>query len=214
MSYPTKYSVIKDGWGSRPNFQHSYGLKMTPDDIDEGNVILDQLVRNAIDEWEEEQRRNGAYDDDSEDNDHHSGSPQAGPDYSPESAIYEQVSSRGYYEEPSADTQYHEDAVAENDGQYYEDSAAGTQYYEYEHAAPQYDAEEVYEGQSYHEYSANDYAESSYEGASYDRDDGADYYEGSYGDDDGGYDDASYDDGGYASAGSYGGDDDSDDSDY
>lgn len=54
---PTKYSIIKEGWGDRPNFQYSYGLKMGPDDIEEGNAILEQLLANAIEDWEEEQRR-------------------------------------------------------------------------------------------------------------------------------------------------------------
>lgn len=37
-------------------FQRSYGLTMEPDDLEEGDRILDQLLRNAIEEWEEEQR--------------------------------------------------------------------------------------------------------------------------------------------------------------
>ncbi|ROT37170.1 hypothetical protein SODALDRAFT_360855 [Sodiomyces alkalinus F11] len=40
----TKYSFIKNNWGSRPNFQASFGLKMTPEDIEEGNAILDAFM--------------------------------------------------------------------------------------------------------------------------------------------------------------------------
>ncbi|KZV91721.1 hypothetical protein EXIGLDRAFT_719112 [Exidia glandulosa HHB12029] len=54
---PTKYSVIKDGWGSRPNFQYSYGLKMTPEDLEEGEEILNQLLKNAIADWEDERKQ-------------------------------------------------------------------------------------------------------------------------------------------------------------
>ena len=32
--------IVKAGWGSRSNFQASYGLKMTPDDLEEGKAIL------------------------------------------------------------------------------------------------------------------------------------------------------------------------------
>jgi len=32
-------STIKDGWGSRSNFQASYGLKMDPEGFAEGNAI-------------------------------------------------------------------------------------------------------------------------------------------------------------------------------
>ncbi|KAJ3753970.1 hypothetical protein F5878DRAFT_247761 [Lentinula raphanica] len=54
----SKNQVIKEGWGSRPNFQHSHGLKMSehvptaslvpvvaPEDIEEGNLILDAYMR-------------------------------------------------------------------------------------------------------------------------------------------------------------------------
>lgn len=39
----TNYGTVKDGWDSRPNFQASYGLGMTPEDIEEGNAILDKM---------------------------------------------------------------------------------------------------------------------------------------------------------------------------
>ncbi|EJD37889.1 hypothetical protein AURDEDRAFT_173030 [Auricularia subglabra TFB-10046 SS5] len=53
---PTKSSIIKSGWGNRLMFQASYGLRMDPDDIEEGNLILEELLKSAIEEWEEEQR--------------------------------------------------------------------------------------------------------------------------------------------------------------
>ncbi|KIL87637.1 hypothetical protein FAVG1_09346 [Fusarium avenaceum] len=40
----TRYRVVKDGWGSRPIFQSSYGLGMDPDSIEEGNAILDAFI--------------------------------------------------------------------------------------------------------------------------------------------------------------------------
>ncbi|KAF4979961.1 hypothetical protein FDECE_17967 [Fusarium decemcellulare] len=43
---PTRYSVVRDGWGSRPQFQASYGLRMDPDGIEEGNAILDAMIQN------------------------------------------------------------------------------------------------------------------------------------------------------------------------
>ncbi|KAM5349363.1 hypothetical protein ACJ41O_005868 [Fusarium nematophilum] len=42
----TRYSIVKKGWGSRPNLQASYGLTMDPDDIAEGNAILDAFIEN------------------------------------------------------------------------------------------------------------------------------------------------------------------------
>ncbi|KAJ4386397.1 hypothetical protein N0V93_009292 [Gnomoniopsis smithogilvyi] len=39
----SNYGMVKDGWGSRPNFQASYGLGMTPEGIEEGNAILDKM---------------------------------------------------------------------------------------------------------------------------------------------------------------------------
>ena len=76
----TRYQIIKENWGSRPKFQNSYGLKMSeslsricvvnrpisrvfffpaPDDIEEGNLILDEMVRHEREEWEERQRAAG-----------------------------------------------------------------------------------------------------------------------------------------------------------
>ncbi|CAF9905595.1 MAG: hypothetical protein GOMPHAMPRED_003278 [Gomphillus americanus] len=39
----SKYEFLKP-WGGRENFQASYGLKMTPDDIDEGNAIIEAMM--------------------------------------------------------------------------------------------------------------------------------------------------------------------------
>ncbi|KAJ3772630.1 hypothetical protein FB446DRAFT_41835 [Lentinula raphanica] len=50
---PSRYQVAKQGWGSQPNFQHSHGLKMTPDDIEEGNHILDEYARHDNDDYSE-----------------------------------------------------------------------------------------------------------------------------------------------------------------
>jgi hypothetical protein len=41
----SKYKIIKDGWGNRPNFQASHGLGMTPEDLEEGEAILDELQK-------------------------------------------------------------------------------------------------------------------------------------------------------------------------
>ncbi|PGH10792.1 hypothetical protein AJ79_05265 [Helicocarpus griseus UAMH5409] len=37
----SNYQFVKQGWGSRPNFQYSFGLKMDPDGIEEGNAIIE-----------------------------------------------------------------------------------------------------------------------------------------------------------------------------
>ncbi|KIV92062.1 hypothetical protein PV10_06534 [Exophiala mesophila] len=34
------YKIVKDGWGSRTNFQYSHGLKMDPEGLEEGKAIL------------------------------------------------------------------------------------------------------------------------------------------------------------------------------
>ncbi|KIK60791.1 hypothetical protein GYMLUDRAFT_595796 [Collybiopsis luxurians FD-317 M1] len=47
MPRPSYYRIVKDGgWTNRPHFQYSHGLKMTPDDIEEGNLILDEYARH------------------------------------------------------------------------------------------------------------------------------------------------------------------------
>lgn len=35
--------MVKEGWGSRSNFQASYGLDMTPEGLEEGNAILEKF---------------------------------------------------------------------------------------------------------------------------------------------------------------------------
>ncbi|KAI5800384.1 hypothetical protein DFH27DRAFT_624003 [Peziza echinospora] len=57
MPKRTRYSIIKS-YGGRPNFQASFGLKMTPEDIEEGNTILDALLENDDDEEQEERQSN------------------------------------------------------------------------------------------------------------------------------------------------------------
>lgn len=47
MTKKSKYQFIKEGWGNRINFQASYGLNMTPDDIEEGNAILEALMNGS-----------------------------------------------------------------------------------------------------------------------------------------------------------------------
>ncbi|KAK7001005.1 hypothetical protein R3P38DRAFT_3051724 [Favolaschia claudopus] len=51
----TRSQIIK-GFGGRPNFQYSYGLKMEPDEIEEGNAILDMLEQQEKADWEEQQQ--------------------------------------------------------------------------------------------------------------------------------------------------------------
>jgi len=41
----SKGRIIREGWGSRANFQASYGLKMTPEDLKEGDAILEAVQR-------------------------------------------------------------------------------------------------------------------------------------------------------------------------
>ncbi|KUI60897.1 hypothetical protein VP1G_08092 [Cytospora mali] len=42
----SNYKMTKEGWGDRVSFQHSMGLNMTPNDIHEGNEILDAFRRS------------------------------------------------------------------------------------------------------------------------------------------------------------------------
>ncbi|KAF2181205.1 hypothetical protein K469DRAFT_589671 [Zopfia rhizophila CBS 207.26] len=44
-----KKNIIEKGWGNRANFQASYGLKMTPDDLEEGDAILEAMQRQDRD---------------------------------------------------------------------------------------------------------------------------------------------------------------------
>ncbi|CAG9956801.1 unnamed protein product [Clonostachys rosea f. rosea IK726] len=57
----THYRVVKEGWGDRPTFQASHGLKseaqpdlhhlLDPSGIEEGNLILDGYVQAGKDAW-------------------------------------------------------------------------------------------------------------------------------------------------------------------
>ncbi|EEQ92472.2 uncharacterized protein BDCG_07592 [Blastomyces dermatitidis ER-3] len=42
----SKARIVKDGWGSRANFQASFGLCMGPDSLEEGNRILDAFQKH------------------------------------------------------------------------------------------------------------------------------------------------------------------------
>ncbi|KAI5844733.1 hypothetical protein BZA05DRAFT_342795 [Tricharina praecox] len=42
----SRSKMVKDCWGSRLIFQASYGLRMTPSDIEEGNRILDAMMED------------------------------------------------------------------------------------------------------------------------------------------------------------------------
>lgn len=48
------YQLVKDGWGSRTNFQASYLLGMDPDGLDEGSTILEALEEGERELWEAE----------------------------------------------------------------------------------------------------------------------------------------------------------------
>ncbi|RPA93183.1 hypothetical protein L873DRAFT_1816425 [Choiromyces venosus 120613-1] len=53
----SKYKIVKDGWGTRVNFQTCYGLGMTSEDLEEGDHILAQMQRvDAIREQQYAQR--------------------------------------------------------------------------------------------------------------------------------------------------------------
>ncbi|KAJ7368434.1 hypothetical protein B0H14DRAFT_3421404 [Mycena olivaceomarginata] len=51
----TRSQIIKS-YGGRPNFQYSFGLKMDPDSIEEGNAILDAFEQQDREDWEAEQK--------------------------------------------------------------------------------------------------------------------------------------------------------------
>jgi len=52
----SRYAFVKEGWGSRKNFQASYGLSMEPEDMKAGGEILDEICRNDL---ESEGQRSG-----------------------------------------------------------------------------------------------------------------------------------------------------------
>ena len=39
----SRYRIVKDGWGNRSKFQASHGLGMTPEDLAEGDKIVDAM---------------------------------------------------------------------------------------------------------------------------------------------------------------------------
>lgn len=43
---PGRDKIVRDGWGSHTNFQASYGLRTTPEGLEEGNRILDAMMEN------------------------------------------------------------------------------------------------------------------------------------------------------------------------
>lgn len=43
---PTKYRFVKDNWGDRKMFQYSHGLRMEPDDFEEGQIILEGYIES------------------------------------------------------------------------------------------------------------------------------------------------------------------------
>ncbi|KAJ7929909.1 hypothetical protein B0H13DRAFT_1962449 [Mycena leptocephala] len=53
---PTTRNQIIKSYGGRVNFQHSFGLKMEPGDIEEGNAILDAFEQQGREDWEAEQK--------------------------------------------------------------------------------------------------------------------------------------------------------------
>jgi len=53
----SKYKIVKDNWGSRTNFQAAYGLGMTPDDLKEGDNILEAFQRNDASRSQEDDER-------------------------------------------------------------------------------------------------------------------------------------------------------------
>ncbi|KAG7096000.1 hypothetical protein E1B28_006682 [Marasmius oreades] len=51
---PTRNGFIKKYWGNRLKFQDSYGLGRSFEDFEEGNMILDELLKLERERWEEE----------------------------------------------------------------------------------------------------------------------------------------------------------------
>lgn len=56
---PSKYRIVKDGWGSRSNFQASYLLGMDPEGLEEGNRILDAFIEADLEEAKEAAQKSG-----------------------------------------------------------------------------------------------------------------------------------------------------------
>lgn len=53
----SKYKIVKDSWGSRSNFQASYGLGMTPDDLKQGDEILEVFQSSDASRSQEDDER-------------------------------------------------------------------------------------------------------------------------------------------------------------
>ncbi|KAF8427693.1 hypothetical protein EV426DRAFT_699759 [Tirmania nivea] len=53
---PSSQNQIIKSYGGRVNFQASFGLKMTPEDIEEGNRILEGFLQHDKEEEEEAAR--------------------------------------------------------------------------------------------------------------------------------------------------------------
>ncbi|KUJ14612.1 uncharacterized protein LY89DRAFT_686305 [Mollisia scopiformis] len=47
---PSRSRIVAKGWGDRHNFQASYGLQMTPEDLEEGDAIL-KAMQEADRHW-------------------------------------------------------------------------------------------------------------------------------------------------------------------
>lgn len=53
----SRSQTAKEGWGDRRQFQHSYGLGMDPDAIEEGNAILDAMRESDYVVKKQQQKR-------------------------------------------------------------------------------------------------------------------------------------------------------------
>lgn len=56
----SRSQTAKEGWGDRRQFQHSYGLGMDPDAIEEGNAILDAMREGEYVVDKQQQKREQA----------------------------------------------------------------------------------------------------------------------------------------------------------
>ncbi|KAJ8083387.1 hypothetical protein PM082_009259 [Marasmius tenuissimus] len=55
----TRYQIIRENWRNRVEFQNSYGLRMSAEDLKEGDRILEMLEKIEREDWEERQRAAG-----------------------------------------------------------------------------------------------------------------------------------------------------------
>ena len=44
----SKNQIIRNSWGSRSNFQASYGLRMTPEDLEKDNSIIKSMMDLSV----------------------------------------------------------------------------------------------------------------------------------------------------------------------